>query len=276
LTSRPEDLPDFESPPVTEVALGVQFVPLIATRTFQFVELARTFHDTGFTLTDEQPLLEPMTQEVEESTVATQGLVMDLTGLPPPPRYWLTNSAKTVLLQLQRDRFVLNWRQIEPGNTYPRYEPLRDSFEENFHRLEQAINHLGLGALVPTQCQIDYINAIAAPRGLGRLDEVLTVWNPKYSDGFLSDPDIVRLAQGHRIEVDGQFRGRLYISAEPAEATGHKAAIVLVLTARGNPISDGLSGVLGFFDLGREWIVRAFASITTPSMHRVWKRMRPE
>jgi hypothetical protein len=214
-----------------------------------------------------------MPQEAESSPVVTQGLVMDVSGAPPPPRYWLMNRSKTVLLQLQRDRLVLNWRQIEPGDTYPRFEPLRDSFEANYNRLEKAVSELALGALVPTQCQIDYINPVNPPRGLGHLDDVLTVWNPTYSDGFLGTPEVVRLAQGYGIWAEGIFRGRLYISAEPAEALQGQGTIVLALTARGNPIGEGIGGVLAFFDLGREWIVRSFASITTETMHRSWKRV---
>jgi hypothetical protein len=44
---------------------------------------------------------------------------------------------------------------------------------------------------------------------------------------------------------------------------------VLNLTARGL-----LGKSTEFLDLGREWIVRSFAEMTTTEMHEVWKRKR--
>lgn len=276
MNPRPSDLPDFANPPVTEVALGVQFVPVMAAHTYQFVQLAQVFAGSEFQISDEQPLLEPMPQETEESAIVTEGLVMDVSGVQGPPRYWLANESNTVLLQLQRDRFVLNWRLIEPGATYPRYEPLRAAFEAKYRDLERAITDLQIGALVPTQCQIDYINPIEPPRGVEHTDDVLTVWKPEYSDGFLGEPDLVRLIQAHTIRSDRSFRGRLYISSEPARSPAGQLAIVLALTARGGPLGEGLAGVLAFFDLGRDWIVRGFASVTTSQMHQVWRRTNKE
>jgi hypothetical protein len=46
----------------------------------------------------------------------------------------------------------------------------------------------------------------------------------------------------------------------------------LSLTARGRPQQEGTAGVLQFLDLGREYVVRTFAAITTSEMHEVWRR----
>ena len=42
---------------------------------------------------------------------------------------------------------------------------------------------------------------------------------------------------------------------------------VFQLTARGQAGES-----FEFLDLGRKWIVKSFAALTTPQMHRVWKR----
>ena len=34
----------------------------------------------------------------------------------------------------------------------------------------------------------------------------------------------------------------------------------------------GLGESFDFFDLGRRWIVKSFAALTTPRMHEVWRR----
>jgi hypothetical protein len=48
----------------------------------------------------------------------------------------------------------------------------------------------------------------------------------------------------------------------------------LTLTARGAPIGAGVAGALEFLDLGRRWIVRGFADLTTERMHIAWRRTR--
>jgi hypothetical protein len=44
------------------------------------------------------------------------------------------------------------------------------------------------------------------------------------------------------------------------------------LTARGEPLTGDLDGVLDFIDLGHEWIVRAFESVTSDVMHDLWEK----
>jgi hypothetical protein len=47
---------------------------------------------------------------------------------------------------------------------------------------------------------------------------------------------------------------------------------VMNLTARGRPDEESIEGALRFLDIGREWIVRGFAAVTTPEMHAIWRR----
>lgn len=76
-------------------------------------------------------------------------------------------------------------------------------------------------------------------------------------------------------DQSGQFLGRLTVSAQPAvRRSDKKPLIALTLTSRGRPIGAGISGVLTFFDLGREWIVRGFTDLTADEMHRMWGRIR--
>jgi hypothetical protein len=67
--------------------------------------------------------------------------------------------------------------------------------------------------------------------------------------------------------------GRLYIEFKPAvRHDDGKRVIVLTLTARGAPASPKIVGVLDWFDLGREWIVRGFTDFTADAMHKQWGR----
>jgi hypothetical protein len=74
-------------------------------------------------------------------------------------------------------------------------------------------------------------------------------------------------------DTSGKTVGRLHISANPVQSqVDGTSAVLLQLSARGRPYDQSIDGVLQFLDLGHEWIVRAFAAITTPEMHDLWER----
>ena len=51
---------------------------------------------------------------------------------------------------------------------------------------------------------------------------------------------------------------------------------VLNLTARGEPLGDGVNGAFAFLELARDWIVKGFDELTRPEMHRVWERIQED
>ena len=66
--------------------------------------------------------------------------------------------------------------------------------------------------------------------------------------------------------------GRLHVMAQPAWDSNGQRIWTINLMARGRPMGEGIEGAFGFFDVGREWIVRGFMDLTTASMHRHWGR----
>ena len=72
---------------------------------------------------------------------------------------------------------------------------------------------------------------------------------------------------------NGEPLGRLHVTAEPRIKIGDGSPLIrLTMTARGAPAKKDIGDVMAFFDIGREFIVRGFASITTAQMHRIWGR----
>jgi hypothetical protein len=68
---------------------------------------------------------------------------------------------------------------------------------------------------------------------------------------------------------EGQPVGRLHVDVQPVfRAVDNKPMYLFSLTARGQIGED-----YSFFDLGRAWIVKSFAALTTPRMHEVWRRI---
>lgn len=269
-------LPEFDNPPVVEVALSVQFETLTNLRTPQLGLLWQEFRDR-FPTTEDHP---PLDSVIERFGVppTTKGVArFQMLSAPPVPRCWFLNKEGTELVQVQQDRFAHNWRKVGDKDTYPRYDHVRTTFENEVRRFGEFLSHQEVGTFIPNQCEITYVNHITSGDGWkthGELGAVLTLFTPQYTDSFRPDPEDGRLSVRYTIPSDsGEPVGRLHVAVEPVYRSADDTPMfALTLTARGRPLGDGLPGVLAFLDLGREWIVRMFASITTPVMHKTWRR----
>jgi len=268
--------PDFTDPPVVEVVLGVQYEPLPALRTPQIGLLWSEFRE-HFPKLEEHAPLDPMMERFGIAGTPRANVRFEMMQKPPVPRCWFLNEAGTELIQVQQDRFVHNWRKVGEGDEYPRYDHVRGTFEQELAIFERFLQKEGVGTLVPNQCEVTYVNHIDAGDGWsrhGELGNVLTLFAPKYSNAFLPEPEEARLTCRYVIpDEKGNPLGRLHILVDPACRRGDDRPMFLMnLVARGRPDGDGVDGVLRFLDLGREWVVRAFAAVTTPQMHKTWGR----
>ena len=265
--------PDFTDPPVIEVALSVGFKPLVGYANAHSGLFWQRLADTFPNVEEHPPFSIPQANEPLDTPQQ-----IEIVDGPPPVRTWLIGRDGSELLQLQRDVFAHNWRKTGPTQEYPRYESVRDRFREYFRAFVEFARDRGLGTVEPNACEVTYVNHIPVGEHLrtsGDLDELMLPWSWP-STTFLPKPDEVGFRAQFMIRDDSdKFVGRLNVNAKPAYRRSDRSGIVVLsMTARGEPLSDGFDGVLAFFDLGREWIVRGFADLTTPKMHQVWGRTR--
>jgi uncharacterized protein (TIGR04255 family) len=272
----PAPLAEFDRPPVVEVALGVQFNPLVALTSTRLGLLWARFRDR-YPVTEEHAPLASVTEEFGPPREFSVDLQVHAVGAPPPPRCWFINEASTHLIQVQQDRFVCNWRKRTEEDEYPRYGRLREAFAGTLAEFMTFLADEQLGELVPNQCELTYIDHIPLGEGwdrFGQLDRVLAVWSGRHSDSYLPEPEDVTTQTRYVIRDEGHDPiGRLHFTAKPAvrRADGVQL-LVLTAVARGRPLGDGVDGVLRFLDTGHEWVARGFVSLTTPHMHALWGR----
>jgi len=269
-------LPEFDNPPVTEVALSVQFEKLDSLRVPQLGYIWHAFRDR-FPQMEEQPPLEPAFEQFGLPTGRRPGVRLELLATPPRPRLWFLNESGTELVQVQQDRFVRNWRRTEDSKEYPRYTRLRARFREDFEAFCDLIRVEQWGSIEPNQCEVTYVNIIPAGEGWqehGDLGKVLTVFSARYSDDCFEKPEEAAVNFQYVLRDEtGEPVGRLHIAANPVvRVSDNQPAIRLSVTARAKPKGTGTEGVMESLDRGREAVVRGFASITTSEMHKVWKR----
>lgn len=267
-------LPDFKSPPLVEVALAVQFEPLETMRVVDLGLLWNQFRER-YPRCEEQPPLNPMVEKGTWKPTPPHGLQIEVTSTPPLPRLWLLDASDSGLVQIQPDRFAYNWRARD--RAYPRFSTVRDSFIREFTVFRAYVEEHLSSPLLPTLCEVAYIDLI--PRGdvwqrPGQLDSIVTWVQAQYSDDYLGEPESASIGLRYTLADDNDIaRGQLSCSVRPALSKRDGSQNILMeLSARGRPLEKDLNGVLAFFQLGHEAIVRAFASLTTPRAHELWGR----
>jgi len=271
-------LPSFETPPVVEVALSVQFEPLLGLRVAHLGRLWASYVADGFTQTEDHRNLESVQEPFDPRQFAQDvGIRFRSFDKPPIPRVWFLNELGTELIQVQNDRVIHNWRKAGEDVDYVRYPKIRERFAESFARFEAFTNAEALGPIIPNQCEITYTNHLVSGEGWtdqGQMDQIFSFWKATDHD-FL--PEAENASATIRYVIPGENGdpvGRLHVDIQPAfRNPDFRPMLILNLTARGAPLGPGQLGMMAFFDLGREWIVRGFAAITNDRMHAIWRRV---
>lgn len=265
---RPENLPEFRKPPLTEVVLGIQFTPALGYQQIMAGEVWALFRKE-FPHAQELPALAP-TFETFGLPFAQQ-LSIDIAS-PAHDRFWFLSENKDELIQFQNDRLLHNWRKFENRQSvYPRFEAIFKKFGAEMKALETYFSELQPQRLNITQCEVSYINNI-----------------PLNEEKCSSSNDWLRFLIFESLQPDeftfkfrraitdstGSRRGRLYCDAAVAYDSNEQKLIVLTLTARGIPKDPNIDAALEFLVQGRQMVVNLFAEVTTESAHRAWERVR--
>jgi uncharacterized protein (TIGR04255 family) len=272
----PDDLVSFERPPLNEVALGVQFSEPVIDDAIALADFWP--HVRGdLPRLEKVPALPPAMEEFGPPPRSGQIPAIQFLSEPPGQRYWFISADDTRLVQLQSDRFVLNWRQRRGDDPYPRYRALRRDFEKRFEVLRnQAVPPDKRGLLRADWSEVTYVNHIEAP---GRRpnthaplsDSLRLIAPPRRS---LLPPEDQQFQQRSVIwteDVPAQPIGRLHITASSAVRSNDGVAIyVVTLVARARPTAPSLKAMFESLDRGRDLVVRTFKEITTPRMHERW------
>ena len=271
-TDSKKPLPDYECPPVIEVVCGVQFEPIPqfqATSLGLFWNRIRDRYPTS----SEMPELAPVIEQFGKAPVA-QHPTLELSSTPPWPRMFFINSDSNWLIQLQRDRFLHNWRKVGQDDVYPHYPTIFKTFWDAWIEFKTFCEDERFVPPKVTQCEITYINHILAGQGWNSLDDIGQVfpditWRAKR--GFLPPPESAAWRFGF---VLPGAQGRLHASVRHAiRVMDERPVLLCELTARGMPTSPDDTATQQWFNLGREWIVRGFADLVADGLQReIWRR----
>jgi len=257
--------PSFDRPPLVEVALGVEFSPVPGFGAITLVRLADRLHDR-YPVVQEYPPLPPNPPIGLDDQIGG-GLVVNMGA--PSIRLWLLSREQDQLLQVQRDRLILNWRAGTNNNSYPRYQDaLRPAFAREYRGLLSFLMDTGLPTLSLVGVEVTYVNVFS-----GSVDEspdigaILRSQQP--SKGRFGTPRTTRLQQ--QWEWNGDDAAASILTMNAAQPASGESA--MNLTARSSlGMNAGIDDVLRSLDLCHDEVVSAFVELTEPDRHLEWGR----
>lgn len=266
----PTPTPRFERPPLEEMGMGVQFEPLTNFHAVHF-GLFWTRVQATYPRTEEQAPVFAAMEEPEYKPGPPTASPIITYAVPPLPRCWFLTDDKTELIQVQRDRFVRNWRRVEGGEQYPHYDHISQDFKRDWKKFLAFAEEQNLGPVRTNQCELVYVNNIergSAWTELGELDGVFPVLCAQPPKAFLPPAEMLSWQARYKLPDE---RGRLHIEMAPG-FRGRDMTIVLSfrLIARGAPVDGSIEQITAWFDLAHEWVLRAFAELTGPRVHELW------
>lgn len=265
-------LPEYKSPPVIEVVCGVLFKPLEGLLAPHLGVLWERFR-ADYPVLQEQPPLAPVFERFDDSPP----IQIEIKDRPPLPRTWFVHQEENGIIQVQRDRFLHNWKKVRPSDEYPRYRSVIKMFRERLASFASFLDEVGLGKIEPQQFEMTYVNHIPRGDALQSLNEVAKVfpdfgWRDNESR-FLSHPEAYHWRTSFALPDN---TGRLHTTIRSAVRREDGEPILLFeLTARGIGQDASEDSMWTWFDVAHEWIVRGFTDLTGNVMHKdVWKRTK--
>jgi uncharacterized protein (TIGR04255 family) len=254
-------LPDFERPPVIEVAVGVEFVAMPALGAVTLVALARRW-SAEYPDVYEQPPLPPGRSP---GTVLAP-FAFQFSTWAPAIRLWMLRPDGQTLVQVQNDRLVLNWRRTNEGDQYPRYRVLLPEFlrlwDDFLAFVQERTDQLPHTAVA----EVTFVNSIRSPTAHD-LSTVMATVATNEMPGTLVETRI-----SHVLDVgEPEAPARTWIEAAPGARADE---IVLTVSTRGALRGDAgdAEAITATLDHAHACGVNGFSQVTRQSMHEEWGR----
>lgn len=275
------ELPRYKNPPITEVAVSVQFES-VADLMIPHVGLIWERFKDRFPHIEQHGLLGSTIERLRPSNIGQPQI--SLSSNVETPRVWFVSDDGADLVQVQPNRFVRNWRkQPTERRAYPHYdEHIRPSFLEDLNAFRQGLIDIGLSDISVNQCELTYVNHIMPNEvwtSHEQINRVLSIWPDNATDLFGSGFENASIKFSNQITGEkGEFLGRVHFDIQPRfllqpGKTGEPEPVfVCNIVARGQPLTDGDDGFVQFLDLGRRQIVELFEKMFTEELQLAWQK----
>jgi uncharacterized protein (TIGR04255 family) len=268
-------LPKFRKPPVTEVLCCIYFQDLVNLHAPHLGALWQALGSEYSRTQTAMPLppvnfsLASLGAFLAQSFQAAQADQFQL------PRTWFINTDDTALVQVQRDRFVFNWKQNHKQNPYPSYDVVIADFRKLLEVFAHFVADAKVGPLSLIGTELTYINHFIYGRelkGPSSIEAVLPLfeWHVRSNSAFRQ---IAELNWNTQFELPNDD-GRFYFTVQTAQRRQDGSPLVKSdLSVRKLAPQIAPESIWPWFDRAHEHIVTSFADITSPEVQeKVWEK----
>ncbi|MCA3562857.1 MAG: TIGR04255 family protein [Methylocystis sp.] len=257
----------YENPPINEVIIGAYFDQPIMQLHSQHVGLLWAQLRDRFPIMQQQPEL--------PTPLIGQSISFQLAMSDEPypmPRFWLISTDETLVIQIQKNAFIFNWRKR--SGDYPHFENVKAKFDEYFDEFSTFIkSEFSIESINVKICELTYSNVINKDNNLISISDAGVVLNEfsipdvKIHNASISDFNQVYV---YRIEPDLSLNIS-FRSGRKADDSSHQA-LVLELRCLGPNATGSLDDANGWYARAHDFIGHCFNSITTTHMQTsAWK-----
>ncbi len=259
----------FKDPPLKEVAFSLQFEPIEG---FHIGYLGLVWNE----FKSRYPRVESadeLPHEIEKFGIISrqQKGFQFLEGVPPP-RVMFISEDNQYITQLQKDRFIFNWRKLfDESLRYPRYPAVKKMVLDELEIFTSFLTANDLESPNFDQVEVTYVNHIDADNR--SIEHVFkdVIDQSRFSSSLMLESFSINLK--HLIRRNDENIGRMYTAIEKANRiTDGKDIYVLRFVGRVRPKVPTLAGIVDAMDIVREEINNCFSSVTTNAMHEEWNR----
>lgn len=267
-----EKFTTFEQPPLIETVFGYQFDLIETLEQIHLASFRSAIKPSFPKIQGGVPILQPVRENFDLSRATEiDESVPSIGDLVKLGRLWLSSEDDSRLVQIQRDRFLYNWKIGAKNAAYPRYEQVKGDFETMYDKFVEVLGTEGLPAPNIRQFELTYLNKIKIAEGMSALDVARDVF-PKIFGHFDFNRLQMRPAnfdlRFHYDIPDSESRLRVKIDEVRTRSDLSDRWIRLDLTLRGY---DDLAPSY-WFDSARSWIMNAFLDITSSNWQKEkWK-----
>lgn len=144
----------FKSPPINELVIGVYFNTLLLGLRAEHIGLFWHGIRDGFPKVSQTGPIVAQGEAFHAALATAPGEVY------PLPRFWLSSTDETMLVQLQRNAFLLNWRKRD--QIYPHYETVKREFDRVYGIFAEFVRETVRQDFAIEAAELTYINLAQA------------------------------------------------------------------------------------------------------------------
>ena len=268
--ARLHNLPEYDRPPIHEVVCGIHFERLDGLLN-PYLGMLWEKYKPEYAHCQEAPPIMPIIESFDSPSPRRD----EFPDIQPLPRTWFVHTDENAIIQVQRDRFLHNWRVIRPEDRYPRYPHIITTFQEQLSKFIAFLEEFNLGVVRPLQYEMTYINLIMQGEGWETLSDIGSVFShftwPTAENRFLPLPDSMN---GHISFALPNRAGRLHARMQSGiRQSDRRPLFRFELTARGIGEYTAREAMGDWFELAHGWLVHGFAELTDYQIQKtVWRR----